>query len=212
MPKILSAGPKSLLLEKEEEIIVTASHQTLQSIRSTSSKRAKPTRPASKQQHRMVKKPVTGRHKKKNNPSSNLLFDPVVAREAAVARLLIKLKETIPVPYVSASCWAVYDAKSTGGNMQLVMGKRETERREVASMTKMMTFYTSYQIFKKNCTNLPKGPLYHSIMPFWMEDEPRQQTTTIRSSESNNLLGEFCNDSDFKKANELHMVVGNEAS
>jgi D-alanyl-D-alanine carboxypeptidase len=181
----------------------------------TSSKRGKQKRSASKQV-RIIKKtshPVTGRQKKKVVPGSNLLFDPVVAREAAVARLVIKLKEKFPLPYVSASCWAVYDAKSTNGNLQLVKGSRETERREVASMTKMMTFYTSYQIFKKNCTNLPKGPLYQSMMPFWMEDEPKErQKTTIRSSESNQLLGEYSNDSDFKKANELHMVVSGEAS
>jgi hypothetical protein len=51
----------------------------------------------------------------------------------------------------------------------MVWGKREGERREVASMTKMMTFYTSYQIFTKYYSSMPKGPLYHSNLPFWLE-------------------------------------------
>ena len=41
-------------------------------------------------------------------------------------------------PFLSASSWAIYDCRRG----RLLAGKKETERREVASITKMMTFYT----------------------------------------------------------------------
>jgi len=82
---------------------------------------------------------------------------------------MFKFAELIPLPNVTAGAWAVYDAKAANGQMQLICGKKETDRREVASITKMMTFYTSYQIFKKYGASLPKGPLYHSNLPFWMD-------------------------------------------
>jgi D-alanyl-D-alanine carboxypeptidase len=60
---------------------------------------------------------------------------------------MLKIKDKVPLPVVTAYSWAVYDAKSTNGNLQHIHGKKETDRREVASMTKMMTFYASYMIF-----------------------------------------------------------------
>ena len=40
---------------------------------------------------------------------------------------------------MSASSWAIYDCRRG----RLLASKKESERREVASITKMMTFYTS---------------------------------------------------------------------
>lgn len=46
---------------------------------------------------------------------------------------------------MSAHSWAVYDCRRG----KLLAGRRETERREVASITKMMTFYTSIQLINE---------------------------------------------------------------
>ena len=73
--------------------------------------------------------------------------DQQILRDTAVARQVQKMKDKVPLPMVTAYSWAVYDAKSTNGSLQLIHGKKETDRREVASMTKMMTFYASYMIF-----------------------------------------------------------------
>jgi D-alanyl-D-alanine carboxypeptidase len=51
----------------------------------------------------------------------------------------------------------------------MITGKREKERREVASMTKMMTFYTSYLLFKKYSHRLPNEST--SSLPFWSSTE-----------------------------------------
>ena len=42
-------------------------------------------------------------------------------------------------------CWAIYDCKTK----QLLKSKYETYRREVASITKMMTFYTVINILEE---------------------------------------------------------------
>jgi serine-type D-Ala-D-Ala carboxypeptidase (penicillin-binding protein 5/6) len=42
-------------------------------------------------------------------------------------------------------CWAIYDCKTKS----LLKGKYETYRREVASITKMMTFYTVINIIEE---------------------------------------------------------------
>ena len=44
----------------------------------------------------------------------------------------------MPPPPVSASSWAVYNMKTKA----LIFGKMEKERREIASLTKIMTCYT----------------------------------------------------------------------
>lgn len=41
-------------------------------------------------------------------------------------------------PSISAESWAIYDCN----NLTLLTGRKESMRREVASVTKMMTFYT----------------------------------------------------------------------
>jgi serine-type D-Ala-D-Ala carboxypeptidase (penicillin-binding protein 5/6) len=43
-----------------------------------------------------------------------------------------------PAPPVSALAWVVYDRKSK----DVLFGRMERERREVASLTKIMTIYT----------------------------------------------------------------------
>lgn len=54
------------------------------------------------------------------------------------------LRETVPLPLVTAETWCVYDT-DTGG--KLLNGKLVNHKREVASLTKMMTFLVSYQLF-----------------------------------------------------------------
>jgi len=43
-----------------------------------------------------------------------------------------------PAPHVSATSWVVLDRKSR----QILFGKLEKERKEIASLTKIMTIYT----------------------------------------------------------------------
>jgi D-alanyl-D-alanine carboxypeptidase len=93
-------------------------------------------------------------------------------KAAAIARSMLAIKDQVPLPYQSASCWAVYDANSVGGSLQMITGKREKERREVASMTKMMTFYTSYLLFKKYRHRLPDEPT--TTLPFWIPAESEE--------------------------------------
>jgi D-alanyl-D-alanine carboxypeptidase len=51
---------------------------------------------------------------------------------------------------VTAKCWAVFD----GNKMNFVHGKREYMRREVASLTKMMTLYTVLKLAKEYRINM----------------------------------------------------------
>ena len=45
-------------------------------------------------------------------------------------------------PIISAQSWAVFDCRKS----KLLAGRRESERREMASITKMMTFYVAIQL------------------------------------------------------------------
>ena len=51
---------------------------------------------------------------------------------------LTKILMDKPAPPVSALAWVVYDRKSK----DVLFGRMERERREVASLTKIMTIYT----------------------------------------------------------------------
>jgi len=48
------------------------------------------------------------------------------------------------MPEITADAWCVLDMDSGG---QLLFGKRSSHRREIASLTKMMTFYAAWQLF-----------------------------------------------------------------
>lgn len=50
-----------------------------------------------------------------------------------------------PPPLISAASWAVYDRRSK----EVWFGKLEKERREVASLTKIMTIYTTLKLCDK---------------------------------------------------------------
>jgi D-alanyl-D-alanine carboxypeptidase len=50
---------------------------------------------------------------------------------------LTKLLLDIPQPFVSAQSWIVYDASGDS----ILFGRMERERREIASLTKMMTCF-----------------------------------------------------------------------
>jgi D-alanyl-D-alanine carboxypeptidase len=65
-------------------------------------------------------------------PSSLLQY------EIKLAKILIDK----PAPHVTAASWVVLDCESR----QILFGRLEKERREVASLTKIMTFYTALQL------------------------------------------------------------------
>ena len=50
-----------------------------------------------------------------------------------------------PPPHCSAQSWVVYDRETD----QALFGRMEKERREVASLTKIMTFYTALKLVDK---------------------------------------------------------------
>jgi serine-type D-Ala-D-Ala carboxypeptidase (penicillin-binding protein 5/6) len=72
----------------------------------------------------------------------------------------------MPAPAVSAQSWSVYDMKTK----ELIFGKMEKERREIASLTKIMTCYTVLSLSDK--LNLDKDTTMITI-----------------SSEAANILG-----------------------
>jgi len=53
----------------------------------------------------------------------------------------------VKMPEITADAWCVLDMDSGG---QLLFGKRAHNKREIASLTKMMTFYVSWQLFQQN--------------------------------------------------------------
>lgn len=59
--------------------------------------------------------------------------------------LLTKLLLDIPVPFVSAQSWVVYDSQTE----QVLFGRMERERREIASLTKIMTCYVVLTLIKR---------------------------------------------------------------
>ena len=50
-----------------------------------------------------------------------------------------------PAPHVSAQAWAIYDRESE----KLLFGRLEKDRREIASLTKIMTAYTLLSLAKR---------------------------------------------------------------
>ena len=59
--------------------------------------------------------------------------------------LLTKLLLDIPVPFVSAQSWVIYDSQTE----QVLFGRMERERREIASLTKIMTCYVVLTLIKR---------------------------------------------------------------
>jgi serine-type D-Ala-D-Ala carboxypeptidase (penicillin-binding protein 5/6) len=55
---------------------------------------------------------------------------------------LAKILLDKPAPHTSAQCWAIYDRAEN----KLLFGKLEKERREVASLTKIMSAYTIFRL------------------------------------------------------------------
>jgi D-alanyl-D-alanine carboxypeptidase len=65
----------------------------------------------------------------------------IPAKEIKLAKILMDK----PAPHCSAQSWAIYDQKSH----TLMFGKNEKERREVASITKIMTCYVTLMLMDK---------------------------------------------------------------
>ena len=62
----------------------------------------------------------------------------IPAKEIKLAKILMDK----PAPHCSARSWAIFDQKTNA----LMFGKNEKERREVASITKIMTCYVVLQL------------------------------------------------------------------
>lgn len=58
---------------------------------------------------------------------------------------LTKILLDLPAPLVSAQSWAIYDTK----NDTFLFGKLERDRREIASLTKIMTCYVVLNLIEK---------------------------------------------------------------
>ena len=62
---------------------------------------------------------------------------------------LAKILLDKPPPLVSAQSWSIFDMK----NNHFLFGKMERERREVASLTKIMTLYVALNLLEKFSIN-----------------------------------------------------------
>lgn len=71
-----------------------------------------------------------------------------------------KYKMWYNTPYVSAASWAIINGK-TGKQL---FGKKSTDRKEIASLTKIMTCYTAIKISRK--FDLPIDEIYISVPRF----------------------------------------------
>ena len=69
--------------------------------------------------------------------------------------LVHKLLNDLAPPYVTAKQWAILDGR-TG---EILFGKAENERKEIASMTKIMTCFIVIQICRKLKLNPEKTRL-----------------------------------------------------
>ena len=65
----------------------------------------------------------------------------IPAKEIKLAKILMDK----PAPHCSASSWAIFDQKT----QTLMFGKNEKERREVASITKVMTCYVVLKLMER---------------------------------------------------------------
>ena len=65
----------------------------------------------------------------------------IPAKEIKLAKILMDK----PAPHCSAQSWSIYDLKTN----TLLFGKGERDRREVASLTKIMTAYVVYKLMEK---------------------------------------------------------------
>lgn len=69
--------------------------------------------------------------------------------------LVHKLLVDLAPPFVTAKCWSIMDGR-TG---EILFGKCENDRREIASMTKIMTCFVVIQIIRKIKLNAEKTML-----------------------------------------------------
>lgn len=60
------------------------------------------------------------------------------------------LRFQLLLPVVTAETWCIYDTDSGG---KQIIGKLSNYRREIASLTKMMTFLVSLQMYQKSYPN-----------------------------------------------------------
>ena len=65
---------------------------------------------------------------------------------------LAKILMNKPAPHVSAQAWAIYDRESE----KLLFGRLEKDRREIASLTKIMTAYTLLSLAKRFDVDIEK--------------------------------------------------------
>ena len=78
---------------------------------------------------------------KKKNAEELLSEQGIPASEIKLAKILMDK----PAPHCSAQSWAIYDQKTN----TLLFGKMEREKRECASLTKIMTAYTVFKLMER---------------------------------------------------------------
>lgn len=78
------------------------------------------------------------------NKNSQFNLELHITYEQKLLQTMKLVKHAVPMPNITADTWCVLDMDSGG---QLLFGKRADNRREIASLTKMMTFYVAWQQF-----------------------------------------------------------------
>ena len=78
---------------------------------------------------------------KEGSAASAAMPSSLLQYEIKLAKILIDR----PAPHVTAASWVVLDCETK----QILFGRLEKERREVASLTKIMTFYTVLQLIDR---------------------------------------------------------------
>lgn len=82
--------------------------------------------------------------KKDSSKKNDLMLgadSDIPAKEIKLAKILMDK----PAPHCSAQSWAIFDQKTS----TLLFGKSEKERREVASLTKIMTCYVTMLMMER---------------------------------------------------------------
>ena len=85
---------------------------------------------------------------KKSEKKDKVNLNPDFRREQELPLQEIGLAKILmnkPAPHVSAQAWAIYDRESE----KLLFGRLEKDRREIASLTKIMTAYTIFSLAKR---------------------------------------------------------------
>lgn len=107
-------------------------------------------RPTSVQSRIQYHQPIIAQPKSKDTSSELSNFPK---SEIKLAKILLDR----PPPHVSALSWVVLDQSTK----EVLFGKLEKDRREIASLTKIMTIYTVLQLCDKHKVDLNTPVVVH---------------------------------------------------